>query len=120
LSLIPFTFADTAVQTDWSGGSGIYGPVTDWSNQFYQSSCMNWSGYPGIALLMQSVLEHTVDGTFDAAYSVYSADVNGDGYMDVLGAAYNADDITWWENLGGSGTSWTEHTVDGDFDHAVS
>ena len=64
--------------------------------------------------------EHTVDGDFDGAASVYSADVNGDGYMDVLGAAWYADDITWWENVGGSGTSWTEHTVDGDFDGAMS
>jgi hypothetical protein len=59
--------------------------------------------------------EHTVDGSFSGAASVYSADVNGDGYMDVLGAAQNANDITWWENVGGSGTSWTEHTVDGTF-----
>jgi hypothetical protein len=64
--------------------------------------------------------EHTVDGSFDGAISVYSADVNGDGYMDVLGAACNADDITCWENVGGTGTSWTEHTVDGDFDSARS
>jgi hypothetical protein len=62
------------------------------------------------------LIEHTVDGNFDGAWSVYSADVNGDGYLDVLGAAFQADDITWWENVGGSGTSWTEHIVDGDFD----
>jgi hypothetical protein len=64
--------------------------------------------------------EHTVDGTFNGARSVYSADVNGDGYLDVLGAASNHSDITWWENIGGSGTSWSEHTVDGDFDYARS
>ena len=45
-------------------------------------------------------LEHTVDGTFDYAQSVYSADVNGDGYTDVLGAACTADDITWWDLTG--------------------
>ncbi len=117
---ITFTFADSAVQTDWSGGSGVLGPVIDWGNEFYQSSSINWSGYPGIALLMQSILEHTVDGDFLGAFSVFSADVNGDGYMDVLGAAYHADDITWWENVDGSGTSWTEHTVDGEFDGARS
>ena len=27
-----------------------------------------------------------------------AADVDGDGDMDVLGAAYTADDITWWES----------------------
>jgi hypothetical protein len=64
--------------------------------------------------------EHTVDGDFDCAWCVHSADVNGDGYMDVLGAAEYDDDITWWENVGGSGTIWTEHTVDGAFNGARS
>ncbi len=59
--------------------------------------------------------EHTVDGAFDGAHSVYAADVDGDGDMDVLGAAWVADDITWWENTAGDGTAWTEHTVDGSF-----
>ena len=64
--------------------------------------------------------EHVIDGNFDAAYSVYSADVDGDGDLDVLGAAHNADDITWWENTAGDGTAWTEHTIDGSFDGAYS
>ena len=42
--------------------------------------------------------KHTVDWAFDGAYSVYAADVDGDGDMDILGAASNADDITWWES----------------------
>ncbi|NLP04707.1 hypothetical protein GX411_01985, partial [Candidatus Fermentibacteria bacterium] len=37
----------------------------------------------------------------NGAWSVYSSDVDGDGDMDVLGAAYNADDITWWDLLFG-------------------
>jgi hypothetical protein len=64
--------------------------------------------------------EHTVDGYFNAATSVYAQDVDGDGDMDVLGSAYAVHDITWWENDDGSGTSWTEHTVDGDFNGAYS
>ena len=46
-------------------------------------------------------MEHTVDVAFDGARSVYAADVDGDGNLDVLGAAENADDIAWWENRGG-------------------
>ena len=44
---------------------------------------------------------HTVDGAFDGAWSVSAADVDGDGDLDVLGAARDADDIAWWENRGG-------------------
>ena len=52
--------------------------------------------------------------------SVASADVDGDGDLDVLGAARLADDITWWENTIGDGTVWIEHTVEGEFDGATS
>ncbi len=65
-------------------------------------------------------IEHTVDGDFDSANCVYAADVDGDGDMDVLGAASGASDITWWENTVGDGTAWVEHTVDDDFDFARS
>ena len=34
-----------------------------------------------------------IDSAFDGAYSVYAADLDGDGDQDVLGAAYVADDI---------------------------
>jgi len=40
--------------------------------------------------------------------------------MDVLGAACYANDITWWENADGTGTSWGEHTVDDNFFDARS
>ncbi len=36
--------------------------------------------------------EHTIAGDFYGAWSVYAADIDGDGDMDVLGAAYEADD----------------------------
>ena len=42
--------------------------------------------------------EHNIAGDFNNAHSVYAADVDGDGDMDVLGAAYDAGEITWWES----------------------
>ncbi len=61
-----------------------------------------------------------MEGAFNGAGSVYAADINGDGDMDVLGAAVFSNDIAWWENTAGDGTAWTEHTVDGAFDFARS
>jgi hypothetical protein len=46
--------------------------------------------------------------------------MDNDGDADVLGAAHSDDDITWWENATGDGTSWTEHTIDGSFNGAHS
>jgi len=111
-------------QTDWSGGPGIPGPVTDWGDTFDSSNDVSWLSFPGELNLSSTPLptpvEHTVDGNFSGAFSVYSEDVDGDGDMDVLGAAFLANAIAWWENDDGSGTSWTKHTVDGDFRNARS
>jgi FG-GAP-like repeat/Secretion system C-terminal sorting domain len=72
-----------------------------------------------VLVAAQDWTEHTVDSDFDYAYSVFAADVDGDGDMDALGASEGDSDITWWENLDGRGLTWSEHTVDGDFDGAI-
>ena len=56
--------------------------------------------------------------TFDGAESVYAADVDGDGDVDVLGAAWADGEITWWENLGTTPPTWAEHTIRRDFNGA--
>ena len=118
------SFASDVTQTDWSGGDGIPGPVTNWGTTFDTAESIDWLTDTGNLLISNSILtssvEHTVDGDFDHALSVYSADIDGDGHLDVLGAANYADDITWWENSDGLGTSWTKHTIDGDFNGACS
>ncbi len=55
--------------------------------------------------------EHPVDSEFDGAISVYATDMDGDGDVDILGAAHIGDEVSWWENLDGTGTSWTEHSI---------
>ena len=62
--------------------------------------------------------EHIVDGDFGGAHSVYTADVDDDGDLDILGAANYDDEITWWENSAGDGSVWIEHIVDDSFDGA--
>ncbi|MCD6364607.1 MAG: VCBS repeat-containing protein, partial [Planctomycetes bacterium] len=39
----------------------------------------------------------------DSASSVYAADLDGDGDMDVLSASYNDDKIAWYENIDSAG-----------------
>jgi len=65
-------------------------------------------------------VENSVDNSFVRATGIYAADMDIDGDLDILGAAYTDDDITWWENNNSLGTNWTEHTIDADFDAAIS
>ena len=64
--------------------------------------------------------EHTIDGEFDVALSVFATDVDGDGDTDVVGAAESGDEIIWWENTAGDGSIWSEHTIVQSFDGAAS
>ncbi len=59
-------------------------------------------------------------GSLSLCYSLFAADVNGDGYMDVLGTSATYNDIYWWKNVDGSGTSWVKDTIDADIGGAMS
>ena len=113
LIIVSVSFSHIAVQTDWSGGGGIQGPVSDWEDTFW-SSDMNTDYSSGKLQLLLVTTEHTVGSNFNSAISVYAADVDGDGDTDILGAAGNADDISWWENTDGTGMSLTKHIIDND------
>ena len=64
--------------------------------------------------------EHNITNTFMGAMDAIAVDLDQDGDLDIIGAAYDDHDIAWWENTAGDGTAWTEHTVDGTFDGARS
>ncbi|MCX5868059.1 MAG: VCBS repeat-containing protein, partial [Proteobacteria bacterium] len=55
--------------------------------------------------------ERVISTAADGAHSVYAADVDGDGDMDVLSASVNDDKIAWYENDGASPPGWTTRTI---------
>ena len=62
--------------------------------------------------------EHSIAEDFDGVTSVYAIDIDGDGDIDVIGAAENDDEIALWENDGDM--EFTHHTISDDFDGATS
>jgi|GEM_PF-1211126 len=57
--------------------------------------------------------EHIITDNFNGSYSVVGADLDGDGDMDVIGAASYAGQIKWWENDGNQ--TFTEHLIANSF-----
>ena len=114
---VSLVFGGTVTQTDWSGGGGVQGPVSSWSDLFWTSGNIDFNqGELKLSLTPVSPIGHLVDGDFNGAYCVYAEDIDGDGDVDILGAAKGEDDISWWENSdSGSGIYWTEHIIGGNF-----
>ena len=48
--------------------------------------------------------QRLISNAADGAESVFGADLDGDGDIDVLSASLNDDEIAWYENLNGLGT----------------
>ena len=63
-----------------------------------------------------------IDSNIDGAMCVRAVDIDGDGDLDVLGAAEGPGDlIAWWENDGTpSGAGWTQNNIETSFDEAHS
>ena len=74
---------------------------------------------PNQTFAQYNFTKHIIDDHFDRAAGVFSCDIDGDGNIDVLGAAGN-DGIAWWKNNGGKPIHWTKQVIDNNFNGAFS
>jgi len=163
-------FSITYSQTDWSGTPGVYGPVFQWSDDFFCSQNIDFDSQPGIVSfdpicyvgneISQSIIipkdidsadldndgdmdlvtiswdgmaqwwendlgsssdweNHIIGYGLNGGNKICCADIDGDGDTDVAGAGCLGDKIYWWENIDGSGESWTCRVVVTDFNGAL-
>lgn len=62
--------------------------------------------------------KQTIEGSFDGATSAIAVDVDGDRDLDIVAAAQADNEVAWWENRVGDGSSWEKHTIDRNFEGA--
>jgi hypothetical protein len=55
---------------------------------------------------------HIVSQQAMYARSVYAADLDGDGDLDLMSASQDDNKVAWYENLGGTPLQWREHVID--------
>ncbi|MFC2118364.1 FG-GAP-like repeat-containing protein, partial [Bacteroidota bacterium] len=59
--------------------------------------------------------KNTIAINFRQAHEVFVYDFDGDGNMDVFGAAAESNEISWWHNEGGDPITWTKQVVDNNY-----
>ena len=59
-----------------------------------------------------------IDDDFKGAIYVQSGDIDGDGFMDVLGAAWWGSELAYWRNNGEDPIEWTKYTIKSNYDDA--
>ncbi len=114
------SYSATGTQTDWSGGAGVSGPVSSWSNSFSASESTEFAENPGSISLLHGKLTDAateIEGSALLSLCTYPEDVDGDGDIDILGASFVDNRIVWWENQG-EGASWQSHIVTTDLNGA--
>ena len=115
LAWVPTSPADV-IQTDWSGGGGLTGPVTDWTRRFDAAAGVSWLAVPGqVALASQAVVPavpHLLADAQDGAFGIDGVDIDGDGDTDIVTASETSGDLLVWINDGAGTPTFTPHPVD--------
>ncbi|MCD4819671.1 MAG: FG-GAP-like repeat-containing protein, partial [Candidatus Cloacimonetes bacterium] len=94
---------DNDGDNDIAGSCGDAGVVCWWRNE---------GGDPIVWNLQY------IDNDFNGAIYVHAEDIDGDGNIDVISAAWESNEIAWWKNDGNDPITWTKQTLQDDFHHA--
>ncbi len=113
------TFNTHIIDDNFDGPAGIFiSDINNDGNQDIISAAVDantiawWENQPIDSIAWQ---KHIVDSNFIGAIYVSTADVDGDSYSDILGAAYQGHEIAWWHNDGGNPIQWTKQTIESNF-----
>ena len=64
--------------------------------------------------------QNVISTSADGAQSIFAADVDGDGDVDVLSASSYDDKVAWYENTDGNGSFGEQNVISSEVDGAIS
>ncbi len=88
---------------DVIGASIVDNDVVWWRND--NGNPINWTKF-------------NIDLNFSGAHRVDTADIDGDGKLDVVGAGYGGNIIGWWKNNIGNTVPWIKQIIEYNFNKA--
>ena len=122
----PLVSADevTVVQSDWSGGAGVVEPVSEWGSGFAEADAVAWRAVAGQLALSTTPVSGpervSFPGTTAGAIKIWADDLDLDGDTDVLGAAYQGNELLLFVNDGEQPPGWERQILDGEFVEALA
>lgn len=85
LSVIQVASADSATQTDWSGGYGEPGPVVQWDDSYDTSTELSWYRVDGGLVLQYDLEVEQIASSITGEFRMlHSFDLENDGDLDIL------------------------------------
>ena len=118
----PPNFTEYTIDDNYDGAISVYAIDLDNDNDVdvlgvaFSDSCVTWWENDGSS--PPNFTQHTIADNFNGASCVFAIDINGDSAVDVLGTAWNAGEITWWENDGNE--NFTKYTIKDNFEGAAA
>ena len=117
LLLSPPVLGETDVQSDWSGGGGLAGPVDDWGDRFMTSTDVDYDGTSGELSLAVDPPEHILADGQGQPCGLYVVDFDDDDDDLIVGSQTSG--VAWYENPG-TLVNWTVHAIDAAFGSCFS
>ena len=118
----PISWTEQIITSDFHGAKSAR--VADLNNDglldivgtaIFDNDIRWWRNCGGNPILWE---EYTVDKNFFGAHRVEPCDMDFDGDIDLVGAAYLGNELAWWRNDGGTPIIWTKQVIANDFDRA--
>jgi len=119
----PITFICHVITTTSEYAESVYAADMDSDDDLDILSASSWydklAWYENDGGSPPAFTDHIITTIADYATSVYAADVDDDGDIDILSSSYD-DTIAWYENDGGSPPAFTGHAITTNADGARS